>query len=243
MEIVEKLMSAFGGFGLEGKKDEKQKAAVDVFNKTLLEFALKLDSSYPLKNSKGILQAVIATAKSSDTTIIDSYLRLLSKNGKLLRQRDPEFVKKFPVNPKTKFKKMDKGTQDAVWAYLEKLAKEAQVYKLACESNPMSDLSKIKLDGVFGGTLIEIKAVLAKNNVDMKKSIQIFADILDCLPIDNLLSQIPPDLVPGGLLDGFSKDGLKTQVTKLLTHVFVEDEAIEDEDDGGDGGDKKHSSE
>ena len=222
--MIEKLCSAFGGFGIDVKNDERQKKAIDSFNKLLLEFSLKLDSAVGIKNSKMVLPVVVSVTKASDSAIVDNYLRLLGSNEKLLKNRNPMFLGRFPVEAATPLKKMNPATQKSIWQYLDTLAERAKVYKEACESNPMRDLSKLKLDGLFGGTLIEIKQVLKRNEVDPKKLVRVIGEIVDCLPIDSVLEQIPDDPLPGGLTSNMKQNDLREKLCNVLNHVLASDD-------------------
>lgn len=223
MEMIEKLMSAFGGFGMDNVVDKNQKKALDDFNKLCLEFALKLDASVGIDKSDTILRVVVQVAKHSDSGVVDQFSRLLNSKRDLYEKKNPAFLELFPVHSKVEYDDMDSNTKASVWAYMDSLVKKADAYKMACKANPIEDLKKVKLDGIFGETLDDIREVFKKNNVDIKKMLKVTGEVFDCLPIDDLVSQIPAGALPQEI--GFDpaelkQKKIKTQFIKLLSNVL-----------------------
>ena len=223
--MIEKVMSAFGGFGLDKVVDKNQKAALDEFNKLVLEFALKLDAAVGVHKSDTILKIVVQVAKHSDSGVCDQFIRMLKSKRELYDARNPAFLELFPVHAKVEYKDMDSNTKSNIWAYMESLTKKAEAYEKACKENPIEDLKKVKLDGLFGDTLDDIREVLEKNNVDLTKMISTIGEIFDCLPIDDLLSQIPMGALPkemGVNINDLKQKEIKKQLLVFLTNVLVE---------------------
>lgn len=223
MDLVEKVMSAFGGFGMDAVKDKKQKETLDSFNKLCLEFALKLDGSVGIENSDTVLKVVVQVAKHSDSAICDNFLRMLKNRRELYEKKNPAFLALFPVKAKTEYEDMDRGTKASIWAYFKSLVAKAEAYDKACKENPLEDLKKVKLDGLFGGTISKIKAILQKHDVDKDKMITVIGEVFDALPIDSLVEQVPVGALPKELgvnLDELKQSKIKNQICTLLKNVL-----------------------
>ena len=225
MEMIEKMMGMFGGFGMKDVQDKNQKEALDKFNKMCLEFALKLDGAVGIERSETILKIVVQVAKHSDSAICDNFLRMLRTHGEMYKNKNPSFLELFPVKSKVEFKEMDSQTKASIWAYFASLKKLAEAYKKTVDENPLEDLKNIKMDALFGDTLDDIREVLRKNNVDCKKMVKVVGEIFDTLPIDDLVSQVPTGALPKELgvnLDDLKQNAMKDQIMKLLSSLFVE---------------------
>jgi len=223
MDLVEKMMGMFGGFGMKDVQDKSQKEALDKFNKMCLEFALKLDGSVGIEHSDRILKVVVQVAKHSDSSVCDNFLRMLRSRGELFEKKNPAFLELFPIKAKVDYEKMDSQTKGSIWAYMKSMKKLAEGYKKACSENPLEELKNIKLDGIFGETIAKVNDVLDKHKVDKSRMVKVIGEVFDCLPIDDLVSQVPSGALPSELginLDEMKQEKMGDQLTKLLRNVF-----------------------
>jgi hypothetical protein len=54
--------------------------------------------------------------------------------------------------------------------------------------------------------------------------VKVIGEIVDCLPIDSVLSQVPEDLLPDNLKNGVKQKDLREKLCKVLSHMLEIDE-------------------
>ena len=222
---LESLMAAFGGAGLTPSVPKEQTKEIDNFNKCVLDLALKLDNAFGLVHAKPTLTTVIAMTKASSSNMVDGFLTVTSTHADKIKKRNPEFWKVFPLKCTRSFTSIDEKGQESLWKYADKLNRISKRYKAACEENPTSSMAGVQLDSLCGEGLGNLKAVLKKHGVNKKNFTAFAKDIVKIIPLEELLENLPKDMVPG--LNSIDTKDMVDQVLKTTTQVLFDDTTCE----------------
>jgi hypothetical protein len=222
---LETLMSALGGAGMKLPTPSNTKKHIDDFNKTTLDLALKLDNAYGLQNAKTMLNSVVMMCKVSAPTMIDGYLKVTSKHGTLIEKKDKAFWTFFPLKINKDFDDIDKENQDALWRYAAKLNRISSRYKGACEENPVNSMGGLDMNSICGDSLTKLKRVLKKHGIEKKNFVAFATDVASIMPIEELMSALPTDMIPG--IGDVNPSEMSEQVIKTAAEVLFTDTTIE----------------